>query len=164
MRLATVVEVSGKAIGRDYFSCNGVAAVFESLFRFKELGRVTAVVDHGAEPVNAFLVSGSFYHGMQVSPVIGRVIGPEDDVDSQGGAVAVISFQYWTRRFARSPSVIGKTIALNGVPVTIIGVNPEYFTGIVPGGRFEIWAPLHLPPSVYGPSFCSTMTAPGVFR
>jgi predicted permease len=127
-------------------------AVFESLFGFKELGRVTAVVDHSAEPVNTFLVSGTFYRGMQVSPVIGRVIGPEDDVYSPGGSVAVISYEYWTRRFARSPTVIGKTITLNSVPVTIVGVNPKYFTGIVPGGHFEIWAPLHLPPSVYGPS------------
>ena len=58
--------------------------------------------------------------------------------------MAVISYEYWTRRFARSPSVIGKTIALNEVPVTIIGVNPEYFTGIEPGANFEIWAPLNL--------------------
>ena len=58
--------------------------------------------------------------------------------------MAVISYEYWTRRFARSPSVIGKTITLNEVPVTIIGVNPEYFTGIEPGANFEIWAPLNL--------------------
>ena len=61
----------------------------------------------------------------------------------------MISYQYWTRRFARSPAVIGKTITLNAVPVTIIGVNPEYFTGIEPGANFEIWAPLNLPPAVY---------------
>jgi predicted permease len=127
--------------------------VFESLFTFKELGRVTAVVDGSAEPVNCFLVSGDFYRGMEVSPVIGRAIGPENDVRTQEGQVAVISYEYWTRRFARSPSVIGKRIALNEVPVTIIGVNPEYFTGIEPGANFAIWAPLNVSPVVSGRSF-----------
>src|SRR5262249_41071908 len=64
--------------------------------------------------------------------------------------VAVISYAYWTGRFGRDPLVIGRTIQLNGVPFRIIGVNPEYFTGIEPGANFEIWAPLNLPPAVYG--------------
>ena len=121
-----------------------------TLCAFKELGRVTAVVEGNAEPVNCFLVSGDFYRGMEVSPVIGRAIGPENDVRTEEGQVAAISYEYWTRRFARSPSVIGKTIVLNEVPLTIIGVNPEYFTGIEPGANFEIWAPLSLAPAVSG--------------
>jgi predicted permease len=123
--------------------------VFESLFAFKELGRVTAVVDDTAETVNCFLVSGDFYRGMEISPVIGRPIEPQDDVRTQAGSRVLISYEYWTRRFARNPSAIGKTITLNAVSVTIIGVNPEYFTGIEPGANFEIWAPLNLPPAVY---------------
>ncbi len=124
--------------------------VFDSLFAFKETGRVTAVVDGNAEPMNCFLVSGDFYHGMDVAPVIGRVIGPAQDVSTPEGRVAVISYDYWTRRFARNPAVIGKTITLNEVPVTIIGVNPEYFTGIEPGANFDIWAPLNLSSAISG--------------
>lgn len=124
--------------------------VFESLVAFKEAGRVTAIVDGNTEAVNCFLVSGDFYRGLEISPAIGRVIGVQDDVRTPEGSVAMISYQYWTRRFSRSPSVIGKKIRLNEVPVTIIGVNPEYFTGIEPGANFEIWAPLNLPAAVYG--------------
>jgi predicted permease len=127
--------------------------VFDPLFGFKELGRVTAVMDGNAESVNCFLVSGDFYRGMEVSPVIGRAIGPDDDMPRTQGQVAVISYEYWTRRFARSASVVGQTIALNEVPVTIVGVNPEYFTGVEPGANFEIWAPLNLSPAVSGHSF-----------
>jgi predicted permease len=132
--------------------------VFDPLFGFKELGRITAVLsgDGGAgnaEAVNCFLVSGDFYRGMEISPAIGRAIGPDDDTPAAEGQVAMISYEYWTRRFARSPSVIGKTIKLNEVPLTIVGVNPEYFTGIEPGANFEIWAPLHLSPAVSGHSF-----------
>jgi predicted permease len=126
--------------------------VFDPLFAFKELGRATAVVEGNAEPVNCFLVSGDFYRGMEVSPVIGRAIDPESDSKAEAAQVAVISYEYWTRRFARSPSVIGKTITLNEIPVTIIGVNPEYFTGIEPGAHFEIWAPLNLSLAVSGHS------------
>jgi predicted permease len=127
-------------------------SVFESLFAFKEVGRVTAVIDGKAEPVNCFLVSGDFYRTMRVSPAIGRPIGPDNDVRTPEGAVVVISYDYWTRRFARDSSVIGKKIALNDVPVTVIGVNPEYFTGIEPGVSFEIWAPLSIPSVIYGSS------------
>ena len=74
---------------------------FESLFTFKELGRVTAVADRSAEPANVFLVSGDFYEGMDVSPVIGRTISPEDDLTGRPGSVALISYEYWTRRFGR---------------------------------------------------------------
>ncbi len=126
--------------------------VFDSVFGFKELGRVTAVVDGNAEPLNCFVVSADFYRGMQVVPVIGRPIGPDDDVKTQEGSVVVISYDYWTRKFGRSPSAIGKTITLNQVSVTIIGVNPEYFTGVVPGAHFEIWAPLSLSGPIGGHS------------
>jgi predicted permease len=127
--------------------------VFDPLFAFKELGRVTAVMDGNAELVNCFLVSADFYRGVEVSPVMGRAIGPENDVRTPEGRVAVISYEFWTRRFARSPSVIGKTITVNDVPLTIIGVNPEYFTGIEPGANFEIWAPLNLGLAVSGRSY-----------
>ena len=55
---------------------------------------------------------------------------------------------YGTGRFGHNPSVIGKKITLNQIPVTIIGVNPAYFTGIEPGTNFEIWAPLNLQPRI----------------
>ncbi|MBV8731792.1 MAG: ABC transporter permease, partial [Acidobacteriia bacterium] len=126
------------------------SGLFDSLFAFKELGRATALVDGNAEAVNCFLVAGDFYRGMEIVPVVGRAISPEDDVRTQAGSVAVISYQYWTRRFARNPAVIGKRITLNEVPTTIIGVNPEYFTGIEPGATFEIWAPLNISPAAYG--------------
>jgi len=127
--------------------------VFDAAFSFKELGRLTATIDGNAEAVNCFGVSGDFYRGVEVTPVIGRPIGPEHDLPTEDSHVALISYEYWTRRFARNPSVIGRKIALNEVPVTIIGVNPEYFTGIEPGGNFEIWTPVSLAPEVIGRAF-----------
>lgn len=127
--------------------------VFQSMFTFRELGRVTAIVDGNAEAVSCFGVSGNFYKSIAVTPIIGRAIGPDNDAETQNNHVALISYQYWTRRFARRPFVIGQKITLNDVPVTIIGVNPEYFTGIEPGANFDIWTPVSLSSDVIGRAF-----------
>ncbi len=75
------------------------------------------------------LVSGNFYDQMQVRPAIGRTILPSDDGAPATGAVAVISDGFWQRSFGRSPTVLGKVITVNTIPITIIGVNPRGFTG-----------------------------------
>jgi predicted permease len=103
--------------------------VFEDLFAFKGIGRITATVDGQADVVQAEMVSGNYYQQLGVQPVLGRSIAPSDDVTPGSGAVAVISDGYWEQRFNRSPAVIGKLIYLNAKPFTIIGVNPPHFTG-----------------------------------
>ncbi len=98
------------------------------LFAFKDLGQLNVTANGEAEVVEGDLVSGNFYEQMEVQPQLGRAIGAADD---RVGAppVAVISDGYWARRFNRSASVIGKTIVVNLVPVTVVGVNPRGFTG-----------------------------------
>ena len=120
------------------------------LFAFKNLGRVNATVDGDAEVVQADLVSGNFYEQMSVRPQLGRAIEPVDDEKPGGSPVAVISDGYWTRQFNRSPSVIGKTILVNLVHVTIVGVNPRGFTG-AKGTQSspEIFLPFSLQPLVF---------------
>ena len=98
------------------------------LFAFKDVGLLDATVDGQAEALPAELVSGNYYRQMDVQPQLGR--GLEEQDDRAGAAPAItISDGYWTRRFSRSPDVIGKTVLLNLNPVTIVGVNPAGFTG-----------------------------------
>jgi predicted permease len=107
--------------------------VLEDLFAFRYLGdfnRFTATVDGHAGTVTGELVSGNFYQQLGVQPALGRAIQPSDDDAPGSGPVAVISDGLWARLFARSPSVIGKTIQLNLIPITIVGVNPPGFTGV----------------------------------
>jgi predicted permease len=100
----------------------------EDLFAFKGAGRMDVTINGQAEVVQAELVSGNYYQQMEVQPRMGRAITAQDD--RPGAApVAVISDEYWARRFNRSDSVIGKTILLNLTPTTIVGVNPPGFTG-----------------------------------
>jgi predicted permease len=103
--------------------------VLADLFAFKGVGLLTVAVDGDARAVQAEMVSGNYYQALGVQTVIGRPIGPADDAVPGSGAVVVISDGFWTQRFGRSPSVIGKTVLLNSTPFTIIGVNPPRFTG-----------------------------------
>jgi predicted permease len=107
------------------------APVLEDLFAFKDLlgQHLTATIDGHADTVTGELVSGNFYQQLGVQPALGRAIQPSDDTTPGSGAVAVISDGLWARLFGRSPSVIGKTIQLNFIPITIVGVNPPGFTG-----------------------------------
>jgi predicted permease len=123
----------------------------EDIFAFKDLGdyqRLIATVDGHADTVTGALVSGNFYEQLGVQPTLGRAIQPSDDAPGSG-PVAVISDGLWARLFGRSPSVIGKTIQLNLVPITIIGVNPPGFTGAASVQLSpEIFLPLSMQPAV----------------
>src|SRR5215831_92945 len=87
-----------------------------------------ATVGDNAERVLLHEVSGNYYEVLGVRAQIGREIRPSDDRPGSP-AVAMISDAFWNREFARSPAAIGRSIAINDVPVTIVGVNPKGFTG-----------------------------------
>ena len=93
------------------------------------------------------LVSGTFFPTLGVQPVLGRVLTPDDDRIG-ASAVAVISYGYWQRRFGRDPAILGRTITVNGVPVSIVGVGPPEFYGVQPGRAVDVWLSLHTQPQV----------------
>jgi predicted permease len=93
------------------------------------------------------LVSGTFFSTLGVEPILGRALTPDDDRIGASPA-AVISYGYWERRFGRDPGVLGRTITVNSVPVTIVGVSPPEFYGVQPGRAVEVWLPLHSQPQV----------------
>jgi predicted permease len=129
---------------------------FESVFAFKTIGRVTAVIDGGAELAAAQLVSENFFASLGVTPRFGRPITADDNTRDGGETVAVISDGFWARRFGRDPSAVGRTIRVNEVPVTIVGVNAAGFDGVEPSERPDLFMPLEKQPLVFpmrrGPS------------
>jgi predicted permease len=96
------------------------------------------------ELVEGIWASGSFFEVLGVPAVLGRTFTPADDQRSGGpdGPVAVISYAFWQRRFGGAADVIGRTIALDRVPFTIVGVTPPSFLGPTPGRSFDLVAPL----------------------
>jgi predicted permease len=108
--------------------------VCTELFAFAELDRVNASIDGEAEVVNGLVVSGRYFTGLGVHPLIGRMITDEDDRPDAPG-VAVLSYSYWTRRFGANTNVIGKQIRLNSSVLTIIGVTSREFMGTMGTGK-----------------------------
>ena len=99
------------------------------LFAFAPFGRVNVVVDGQAEIASSFISTGNYYQGLGIGARIGRTILPDDDKPT-APPVAVISSKYWHTRFSTDPAVLGKTIRVNNVVVTIVGVLPPEFTGV----------------------------------
>jgi len=99
-------------------------------------------VRYGTEPEEAEgeMVSGTFFSGLGVSLPRGRGFSQQDEADH--APMAVISYNYWTRRFARDPGVLGKTLFVNGVGMTIVGVAAEGFEGVEAGMSTDFWLPL----------------------
>jgi predicted permease len=105
-------------------------------------------VRYEAQPEEAEgdMVSGTFFSGLGVKVPLGRGFSEQDETDH--AAIAVISYNYWTRRFARSPDVLGKTLYVNGVAITIVGVATEGFEGVEGGGSTDFWIPLQSRPEL----------------
>ncbi|MFZ0303900.1 MAG: ABC transporter permease [Terracidiphilus sp.] len=102
--------------------------VMQDLVAYQE-ENMNATIKGTARNVQAEMVSGNYYSGLNVRPMLGRPIQPSDETLNGAGTVAVISEGIWERDFGRSPSVLGQTITLNQAAMTIVGVNPRGFTG-----------------------------------
>ncbi|HEY7183771.1 MAG TPA: ABC transporter permease [Blastocatellia bacterium] len=119
-------------------------------FAFAPIFGLTAVANDQAEGVSGQVVSGGYYAGLGVQPILGRVITDADD-NAAAPPVAVLSHYYWQERFGAKPDVIGRQIKLNQTPFTIIGVTPRDFTGALQvDARPAVTVPLAFEPLLLG--------------
>jgi putative ABC transport system permease protein len=98
------------------------------------------------EPTLVLEASGTIYETLGIRPLLGRLLTPADDNAADAQAVGVVSYGAWQRRFGGDPAVVGRSIRLQGFPVTIIGVTPPEFFGVAPGRAPEITIPVTLVP------------------
>jgi predicted permease len=91
-------------------------------------------------------VSGDFFHVLGVEPILGRLLGPEDDQPGCGTSGANISYAFWQRNFAGDPSVVGKRLTLDGNSFQVIGVTPPGFNGISIGDAYDVAVPMCVEP------------------
>lgn len=108
----------------------------------------SVAVRHGELPEEAEgeEVSGNFFSGLSVRMGLGRGFNYGDEKDH--AQIAVISYEFWTRSFARDPNVVGKTMYVKGVPLTIVGVTARGFKGIEPAVSADFWIPLQNRPEL----------------
>lgn len=103
----------------------------------------------GAEDVEQVwgeVVSGNYFELLGVNALKGRTFLPEEDQTPGTHPVAVISHGLWQRRFGADPAVVGQTITLNHQPLTVVGVAPPQYTGMIRGLAAEVWIPLMMVP------------------
>ncbi len=91
---------------------------------------------------HGLVVSGEFYDTLGMQPFMGRLISSSDDTPGCAQTAAVLSYGFWQRNFGGDPSILGKQMTLNGIPVSIIGVTPPKFTGVSVGEAFDVSVPV----------------------
>jgi predicted permease len=91
-------------------------------------------------------ISGEFFHVLGIQPILGRLLGPEDDQPGCPASGVNISYAFWQRNFAGDPSVVGKRLTLDGNSFEVLGVTPPGFNGISVGDSYDVAAPLCVEP------------------
>jgi predicted permease len=98
--------------------------------------------EQAPEPFDYKWVSGNYFAVLGVPAATGRTILPSDDALPPREGVAVLSDAYWTRRFGRDASIIGRRFRFRGVPFTIVGIAPRGFFGDTGGEAPDVWMPM----------------------
>ena len=98
--------------------------------------------DH-SQNLSARSVSANFFDVLGLKIALGRPFLPEEDQLNANHPVAIISYRLWQSMFGSDPAAVGKTIRLNGVILTIVGVAPKRFRDIDYSSPYrDIWVPL----------------------
>jgi hypothetical protein len=106
-----------------------------------------ASVPENREPARAHLVSGSYFAVLGVGAATGRLLTEHDDTPASP-PTAVISYDFWLRRFHAGRSTIGQAVELNGAMFTVVGVTPREFFGERVEAPPDFWLPLSRAPQV----------------
>lgn len=101
-------------------------------------------VNGKTEPIFVYFVTGNYFTALDVKPYIGRFILPSEGSPTALSPVVVLGYSYWKTRFAGDPSIVGKTVAYDGHPVTVIGVTPKEFHGLYSMADMQGYMPLSM--------------------
>jgi predicted permease len=127
---------------RDHAECFSALMASQS-----SLNTLQVRFEDGAwEEARGRLVSGGFFQVLGVRPAIGRTFTTAEDRAET--PYAIISYNYWQRRFGGRPDVLGKTFTMRKAALTIIGVAPQGFIGETSGQQPDLWLPLRMQPRV----------------
>jgi predicted permease len=131
----------------DYLDFKKRNDVFTDLAAFDT---VTLSLNTGgdSEIVHGEAVTGNYFSVLGVKAGLGRTILPEDDAAGGGSPVTVLSHGFWRRRFASDPAAVGKTVSINGVAFTVIGIAAPEYLGPEIGMNRDLWVPLTMLPQL----------------
>ena len=121
---------------------------FDGAVAWNAGGTLTLSDGADSQPVVDQFVSGEYFSTLGVRAVIGRTLTPADDVPGGGpdGLVAMISYRLWQTRFGGAANIVGARITLERTPVTVVGVIPPEFFGLIVGRTFDVALPIRQQP------------------
>lgn len=118
------------------------AAGVAAMAGFQHVSRLDAgLAGHAAESVPGIMVSGNFDRVVGIAPTLGRGINAADNIPG-APLVAELSYGYWQSHLGGARDVLGRTIVINGLPATIVGVGPRAFADLEPGYQPALYLPL----------------------
>ena len=123
---------------KDYLDWRRQARSFQNLGIFRAQNLTLTGVDQ-PERLNGAMVSADVFNALGIQPLLGRTFVAEED-EAGAPSVAILSEPLWRNRFSASPNVIGRTITLDGMNYTVVGVMPA--TMRFPSRLTDIWVPL----------------------
>src|SRR3984957_17406592 len=100
------------------------------------------------EKITGRMVSGNYFSVLGLEPAAGRLFSDADDTAEGANPVVILGYEYWQRKFALAPAIIGKDIRLNGFPFTVVGVASAGFDGDIVGERMSLFVPLSMQPQI----------------
>ena len=102
--------------------------------------------------IHGAILSGNAFEALGVRPAAGRLLTPADDQTGGGpdGLAAVISYRIWVSRYHADASAVGRHVIVTDHPVTIVGVAPEGFEGVIAAEHPDIYLPLEFQGLLYG--------------
>lgn len=133
----------------EYLDYQDQMSALSGLAAFRPAAFGLAIDGGDATRAYAEAVTGNYFQLLGVSPVIGRAFLPDETRDGDAKLVAILNYRFWQRRFNADPSIVGRTITLNGHAVTVVGVAPRGFNGtyaiyFAP----NLWVPIGVLPQI----------------
>ena len=118
----------------------GETSVFSDVFAFDT--RIAGMTAQGKTTQFVYhLVTGNFFSGLRLAPLVGRFIEPGEGEHPGGEPVIVLGYNFWQRRFGGDATVVGTTVRIDGVPARIVGIAPPGFYGLYQGADIEGYVP-----------------------
>ena len=153
IRVSRSISVSAlDYLGQHASTVTGVAS-------FRPEAKVAVGIDGQTDRAAAHFVSPVYYALLGVNPVRGRVLTAGDA--QADGRVAVLSYGFWQRRLGASPAAIGKSITINNVPFTIVGITPPEFYGLSGDTPADLTVPFAMLAQVRAGKISSELPKPG---
>ena len=98
------------------------------------------------EPLDAEMISSAYFGVLRIKPVIGRTFDREIDEGMATHSQIILSYDIWQRRFGGDAGIIGRSVGVNGIPLTVVGVAPRGFSGL--SGHAQGWLPATMAPAI----------------